>query len=205
MSIIQKYINELSISSVPFRLEKGIYLFKEGDSNKTLYFLLSGEVRILKSKYTMWTAKSKELIGLSSVFSDSLIHDFSVKATVDSEVLTISTKSLEKIVSKDPSFSRAIMHVLCQRVKMAQNRTISYLEIPTKNRLINEIIGKSDSLGSTEYECSIEELSEAVGISFRLTRQLLAKLEKRKLLDYHQGKLIIHDIKGLKIVQESHL
>jgi CRP/FNR family transcriptional regulator len=205
MSIIQKYIKELADNSEPLNVKKGVYLFKEGDSNKSLYFLLSGKVRVLKSKYMLWTAQSRELVGLSSFFSERSIYDFSVKASVDSEVIKLNANSIMSIVSKDPIFSRAIMQILCERVKMAQNRTISLLETPAKNRLINEIIIKSNNVGKTEYEFSIEELSEAVGISIRLTRQLLKKLEKRKLLEHHQGTLIIHDETGLRIVQESGL
>ncbi len=205
MSVIHKYINDLSSDHAPLSIKKGVYLFKEGDSNKSLYFLLSGEVRVLKSKYTMWTAKSKELIGLSSFFSDSSNYDFSVKATTDSQVLVLNTNSLTTTITKDPIFSRAIIQILCQRVNMTQDRTISLLETPAKNRLINEIILKSHNLRSTEYECSIEELSEAVGISSRLTRLLLTKLGKSKMLEYQQGKLTILDINGLKIIQESRL
>ena len=68
-----------------------------------------------------------------------------------------------------------------------------------------QIISPIDLSAEKEYEFSIEELSEAVGISIRLTRQLLKKLEKRKLLEHHQGTLIIHDETGLRIVQESGL
>ena len=205
MSIIQKYIQKLVDDSTPLNVKKGVYLFKEGDSNKSLYFLLSGEVRVLKSKYMLWTAQSRELVGLSSFFSERSIYDFSVKASVDSEVLKLNTNSLMNMVSRDPIFSRAIMQVLCHRVKMAQNRTISLLETPAKNRLINEIIIKTESTDKTQYEFSLEELSEAVGISLRLTRQLLKKLEKRKLLEHYQGTLTIHDLMGLKIVQKSGL
>lgn len=182
---------------------KGEYLFKEGEMEDGVFFIDRGSVRILKEKWVLWTAKSKELIGVSSFFSDGSKYRFSAKAETDCKIVKISHEEFEEILSKNTAFGKAIMEMMCSRISFTSNRLASVMTKTSRSRLINEIIFRSKQLDSNTISYSSEELSELVGVSERMVRSNLKELEHRSFIKRDKKNIIILDIKGLKIIAEK--
>lgn len=183
-----------------YEVKKGEYLFEEGDQDKFVYYISDGSVNIFKKKSILWSAGDEEFIGISSFFADGSLYRFSAKAAMDSVVHKISNSDFSKILTKDPSFSRKIMDLLCNRIRLTDTRTKTLLKSSSRCRLIKEIVQRVNDSGSKEVDYSLDDLAEIVGVSKRLIRNLLSDLEKKKLLERIKNRLIIHDLQGLEII-----
>lgn len=183
-----------------FTIKKGDYLFKEGDQEEFVYYISNGSVNIFKKKSILWSAGDSEFIGISSFFADGSVYRFSAKAAMDSVVHKISNADFTKLLTKNPSFSRMIMDLLCNRIRLTNTRTKTLLKSSSRCRLIKEIVLRVNDSGSKDVDYSLEDLSEIVGVSKRLIRNLLSDLEKKKLLERIKNRLIIHDLQGLEII-----
>ncbi len=159
----RNYINELFLKHKCHELisiDKNEFLFKEGEEDKYVYLLVEGNVKVQKNKWVLWSAKTHELLGISSYFSKKTTYEFSVKAKADSTFYKIENSSFEKLLLEDVRFSRIIMDILCERIKRTNKRTKSLLEQPSKYRLINELISKTKELNASLIPWSIGTFSE---------------------------------------------
>ena len=183
-------------------IKKNEFLFNEGDEDTCVYFLEEGDVKILKKKWVLWSAKADELIGISSFFADKLKYEFSAKGSENSRLYRIENADFKNILLTDSKFSRAVMTMLCDRIRFTNNRTKSLLEQPSKGRLINEIIHKARETKVNKIPYDLEDLSGLVGVSERLVRNMISELEQKKLIERQKGTLLIHDLKGLEIISK---
>jgi len=200
------YINALFLKhkcNERISIKKNEFLFQEGEEDSHVYLLVEGNVKIQKNKWVLWSAKSHELIGISSYFSEKTTYEFSVKAKQDSTFYKIANKNFEMLLLEDPKFSRIIMEMLCERIKRTNKRTKSLLEEPSKYRLINELISRTKELNASLIPCTLEDLSGVVGVSVRLIRNMITELEQKKLVERTKGSIIIHDLRGLEIIAKS--
>lgn len=192
-----------NIDGLELTFSKGEYLFKEGETEDGVFFIDRGSVRIIKEKWVLWTAKSKELIGVSSFFSDGTKYRFSAKADNDCKIVKISHEEFEEILLKNTGFGKAVMEMMCDRINFTTNRLGSVMTKTSRSRLINEIISRSSQLDSLTITYSSEELSELVGVSERMVRSNLKELERRSFIKRDKKNIIILDMKGLKIIAEK--
>lgn len=190
--------NTVSAKEVHFK--KGEYLFEEGVNDAHIYFILSGEVKILKGKWVLWCAVREELIGISSFFAEGTAYNFSARASSDSVVMKVSSNDFRVMLVSNPEFSRTIMEMMCERINLTQVRSKNLLRYSSKYRLIAEVIKYVNKTGVKKLDITIEELSELIGVSRRLVRKIINELEDKKLLKRKNNELIIHDLKGLEIV-----
>lgn len=181
-------------------INNGDFLFKEGEEDDSVYFLETGELKIMKLKWVLWSAKPKEFVGISSFFSDNSTYSFSARATKDSEVFRIKNELFRKILENEPDFSRYIMDLLCDRIAFTTQRTKSLMEKSSKYRLIKEISNAVSENLSTIIPYSLEELSESVGVSKRLIRSIISEFEQKGLLVRTKNQLHIRDLKGLEFI-----
>jgi len=198
--MVEQLINLKDLLTDSFKVKKGDYLFEEGDAEKFVYYISDGSVNIFRKKSILWSAGDSEFIGISSFFSDGSEYRFSAKAAMDSVVYRISEADFTNLLTKNPGFSRMIMDLLCNRIRLTNTRTKTLLKSSSRCRLIKEIVRKVNESDSKDIDYSLDELSEIVGVSKRLIRNLLSDLEKKKLLERIKSRLIIHDLQGLEII-----
>jgi len=199
-TIESKSFDFKNISFQEIHFPKGTHLFKENLCGNEIYFILQGEVKILKGKWVLWSAIEEELIGISSFFADCEQYSFSAVASTDTKVQKVSSIDFEKMLISNPEFSRTIMEMMCERINLTQVRLKKLLKYSSKYRLITEIINKVKKTGVKTIDLTMDELSELIGVSKRLVRKLVIELEDKKLLQRKKNELIIHDLKGLEII-----
>ena len=199
------YIRDLIVpaySNEPLLFKKNEFIFREGETDNYIYFIEEGDIKIIKKKWVLWSAKPKELIGVSSYFAEGAIYSFSAKAGADCKIYRIKKNDFKVLLIEHPRFSRAIMDMLCERIRLTNTRTRNLLEYPSRYRLIQEIIARAKEIDTNRIPYNLEDLSGIVGVSSRLIRNIITELENRKLLERTKDKLIIHDLKGLEIISK---
>jgi len=114
-------------------LDKGNYLYKEGDKKLAMYVIEKGEIAILKTRkgqqYFLNQAGTGESIGEMALF-DLFPHSASTYALSDCQVLEISSKNLFEVYQKDlEQFALIQMNMgreVARRLRISDQRLFEY-------------------------------------------------------------------------------
>lgn len=111
-------------------------IFKEGEPPNAIFIIARGAISIRKAQGQEYIEVAKvhsgEIIGEMSFF-DRLPRSASAVAINDVDVLEISFESMEKIYASMPSYMRAIVASLADRLRKA-NDTIRQLQQKNKSQ-----------------------------------------------------------------------
>jgi hypothetical protein len=105
---------------------KDEFLIVEGGNGQEMFWVLEGSFDILKTnsdgeKTVVGQVNSGELVGEMS-FLDELPRSASIRAQVDSEVLSIPQSKFADVLDKQPRWFRSLMKTLSQRLRDANSR-----------------------------------------------------------------------------------
>lgn len=176
------YIMEL-FHPTKILLDCGEQLFREGENNDFVYFIESGSIKVLKSKWVIGITKANEFVGMTSCISENHSYTFSSKAVEKSEVLRIDKSEFKQLLLNDSKFCKQIIEILCERIKLTDLKTRSFIEQTSQHRLINELINNSKKIeNSIKAFLGIDDLSELTGVSKRAVRKMLNDLTKENLI-----------------------
>lgn len=131
-------------------VQKGTYLFREGDPPDAMYIIKSGGFAITKTKGNSEIILAE--IGPGAMVGEMALFDMkprsaNVRATKDSEVAVLPYDSLTKQMEQLPVWVRAIMKTLNENLREA-NKKIKILENPNQEeeRFPPHIINKYISI-----------------------------------------------------------
>lgn len=117
------------------KVAKDTYLFREGDSPDAMYIIKSGEFAITKTKgsteIVLAEIKTGSMVGEMAIF-DRKPRSANVKATKDSEVITLPYDALTSQMEVLPVWVKAIMKTLNENLREA-NKKIRILETSTQD------------------------------------------------------------------------
>jgi len=117
----------------------GTVLFREGDPGGKCYFILDGEVEVLKS---LGTTEERLLairgpgssLGEMELFSRVHVRTASVRAKSSLQVVEMSRADLESLIRRQPAMAFELVRTLTNRLDQSENKTI--LDLREKNRLL---------------------------------------------------------------------
>lgn len=177
---------EQTFHSEKIKLTTGDVLFKEGERNDYVFFIETGSIKVLKRKWVIGITKALEFVGITSCLSDTSTYAFSSMAIEDSLVLKIRKTEFKDTLLINSVLCKQIIEILCERIKLIDIKTRSFIEQTSQHRLIQELINNSkNSENSLKTFLGVEDLSELTGISKRAVKRILNDLSKQKLI--HQG------------------
>lgn len=112
------------------KINKDMYLFREGDAPDAMYIVKTGELTVTKTKGTseivLATLNPGGMVGEMAIF-DMKPRSANVKATKDSEVIVLPYDSMTKQMDSLPVWVKAIMKTMNENMRDA-NKKIKMLE-----------------------------------------------------------------------------
>jgi CRP/FNR family cyclic AMP-dependent transcriptional regulator len=107
------------------KIERDHYLFREGDAPDAMYVVKSGKFNVVKTKQNSEVVLAEigpgAMVGEMAFFDDKP-RSASVRATKDSEVITLPYKALRAQFSTMPEWSKAIMRTVNDHLRTANKR-----------------------------------------------------------------------------------
>ena len=97
------------------KLKKGEYIIHEGDLAQTIYFLLSGELDVIKQGKKINTIRANEVFG-ELAYVEKIPRTASVVATQDSIVVTFSPANLHRDLDELPEWVQNFIKGLIRKV-----------------------------------------------------------------------------------------
>lgn len=132
------------------KVAKDTYLFREGDAPDAMYIVKSGMLAVTKTKGTSEVILAE--IGAGAMVGEMAIFDkkprsANVKATKDSEVISLPYEGLNQQMDSLPVWVKAIMRTMNENLREA-NKKIKMLETPNQeeDRFPPHVVNKLLSL-----------------------------------------------------------
>jgi len=188
---------------------RGEMVYLEGEPADTLYFLISGVVKIFKT-----SAQGKEQI-ISFARPLEVLNDISifdngpnpVSAQASSVVMLYGVKKekLEEILRDYPRISMSIIRVLTERTR----QLISLVEDLSFKHVIGRV-GKiilghaADGDVPGKQKLTQQEMAAMAGTAREVVARSLKSMEERGLIKMERNRIVVKDKKGLQeMVAES--
>ncbi|MBW2615776.1 MAG: cyclic nucleotide-binding domain-containing protein [Deltaproteobacteria bacterium] len=113
------------------RFHKGDVIIKEGERDGRLFFIVSGEVEIIKGLGSK-NQRHLQTFGPHSYFGemaliDNLVRSASVIATKDSQVLSLDQWNLRQDIEKYPSVAVELLQTLSRRIRAIEESLVKVL------------------------------------------------------------------------------
>lgn len=186
---------------------KGEVIFTEGDKNKGVFYVVDGAVKITQNEknnkeVVLWFASQGEFVGLRSLFNDTDCYSFSsVSIKNKCKVVFIPLSIFNELLEEHSLFKKEVIAMLCERVRIAEERMGSFLNRNVKERVSDVLaLFAKKRLDSNFYyiDYSIKDLAEMVGASSGYLQKIIAELLRKKVIERKNRVLLIRDIDKLK-------
>jgi len=192
------------------KIEKGNYLFQEGQKAEELFIVISGKIQISKMvpdgrELTIRMCSTGELFGEIPLFCSSTKYMLDAKIVEDGEVAVIYKKDLEQKLSEDHSLSLQFMKWLNGQHRRNQTKFRDLILHGKKGALYSTLIRLSNSYGIVREEGIVikqpltnQEMANFCGTSREVANRLLSELRKNHIISIHKGFITIHNLSYLK-------
>lgn len=180
-------------------IEKGDFLFKQGNAVGRIYFLKDGELNILLNNHVVWQAYHNEFIGLSSFFIGEPHYSSTVKAAKRSTLLSISFEDFSLALQKYPALNSRLTRLFNKRINLIFNSAKDRVSLTREKRLIKVLLEKAEKIDANfVLNYTISDMAEVVGVSTNFVSKILRELKKKRLIKVVGSRIELMDVKGLK-------
>ncbi|SMF83116.1 CRP/FNR family transcriptional regulator, anaerobic regulatory protein [Paenibacillus uliginis N3/975] len=192
------------------KITKGSYLFWEGDKADKLYFIISGQVKLLKS-----TEEGKDLI-ISILQNGDLIaqfnglqnaqYSYSAETMSNVQVGVILRKDLDELLSLHGDIAIQFMYWLGMNNQVIETKLRDLLLFGKAGALASTLIRMSNTYGIPAVDGSIHiqlkltntELGEMIGCTRESVNRMLGDWKNDGTIEFEEGKMIIRQIAHLR-------
>lgn len=182
--------NELTPVDITIRV--GDMLFKEGESNDFVFFVVSGSVKVSRNNWVIGITQPHEFVGITSCLSDKNYYTFSAIALEAGNVYRIRKEAFKNLLLRNPTFSKYIIEILCERIKLIDLKTSTFLNFPPERRVIMEILNNLKYFqGHLISQLSMKDLSELTGVSMKVVKRLIDNFIKDNIISMQQANYLI--------------
>ncbi len=190
-------------------VKKKNYLFLQGESNKNVYIVRTGRLRIFYSdqsgaEKSIYILERGGMIGENSAFDSTPAH-ISAYAITDTTLFRINIRDFLRIISLHPMVSLEVIHSLNYKVRLL----CSQMEYSTKSSVVRvtaALLALCARYGEVQPDGSIrisirfthEELSNLINLNRVTVSKIYHDLLQKKIISNPKGYITVHDIESLK-------
>ncbi|WP_226644636.1 Crp/Fnr family transcriptional regulator [Mesobacillus subterraneus] len=191
-------------------IDKGRFLFEEGNTAEELYIIQSGKFQISKMvpdgrELTIRMCSAGELVGELALFSSASQHILNARASESGTVAVIPKEKLEIEIEKDSGLALELVKWLSLQHRKSQTRFRDLVLHGKKGALYSTLIRMVNSYGvKTEDGLKIDvsltnqELANFCGTSREVVNRLLSELRKSNIISIDKGFITVHALNVLK-------
>ena len=164
-------------------VDRGAYLFREGELCSKITIVVSGGVKIASTHYSgseviFNILESGEIFGNNLIFSDQPVYKGDVVAIKDSTIVSISKENLTNILQSNKEFLLAYLNIQSNFGKKL-NSTIKMLSMSSaEDRFMYYLHESKDKIS---YQ-SVTDLADILNLKRETLSRLLTKLEKENAI-----------------------
>ena len=172
-------------------LNKGAFLFREGQLCTQIAIVVSGQVKISSINYSgsevvFNVLENGEMFGNNLIFSDNPIYKGDVVALKDSVVVLIKKENLENILQSNKEFLLTYLNIQSNFGKKL-NSTIKMLSFASAEERFKFYLRENN--GEISYH-TVTELADILHLKRETLSRVLTKLEKENAIKRSPHKIV---------------
>ncbi len=192
----------------------GEIIFFEDHSDKNLYLLVQGRVRL-----TMLSSEGKEkvmtilqagdIFGEISLFDENP-HPVTAEVAEQARLMVLNWEQLEKIIMKRPRMALKIIESLSKKARLLASQVKDLVFHDATGRLVNLLQRFARDFGRSEEEGTLidlilthQEIANLLGVSRVTVTKTLNTLIDKSLIKTQDRKIMILDEEGLSRLIED--
>lgn len=210
-SIPEKFLNLFMTHGIVIQINKGSFIFREGERADNIFFVSSGAIQISKEsesgkELTIRICGPNSIFGETSVFSDLNLHATTAKAIKPSKLLALNVDTLERLLTEDTNLLvEYIQWVQVENMKN-QTRLRDLVMHGKKGALFSTLIRLTNTYGIElangdifiDINLNNTDIANLCGTSREMINRMLNDLKKQQIISFDRGEIIIHNIQLLK-------
>ena len=196
------------------KVQRGSFLFHQGDPASALYVLVSGQVRMLQvtsegQQVLLRIITPGETFGGIAVLENTT-YPASAQAARDCAVLTWDGETLARLMERFPRMALNALRLLASRLQELQDR---YRELATQRverrvaqallRLTRQTGRKVEDGVLIDFPLSREDLAELAGTTLYTVSRILSRWEREGLIETGRQRILIRSPHGLVAIAED--
>jgi CRP/FNR family transcriptional regulator, cyclic AMP receptor protein len=184
------------------RFKRGELIVEQGEKSNMLFIILTGRVRVVTSdkrgrEVILATLQPGDYIGEMSLI-DNEPHSATVKAEVQTDMLTLGRAEFARCLPENSSMSYAIMKGLVQRLRQADRKIESLALMDVYGRVARSLlefaIPDRDGLLTIRERISRQDIAKMVGASREMVSRVMKDLEDRGFIETRvDGSMLVKD------------
>jgi len=182
------------LSTTKKRLEKGEFLFHQGERISTIYLIKAGKLKLVQTteegrEKIFDVSGPGEVLGEISLFQEQE-QPFSAVAMEETYICCFNKQQFETVVQQDPAFAVRIINYLGQKQYEAIRKSGEEAGQPVKEKLLRLFYRLAGEYGRKVPEATVielkvtqQELADMVGASRVMVVQALKELKETGIID----------------------
>jgi CRP-like cAMP-binding protein len=202
----------------PRDFAKDEIIFRQGDTSRELYVVMRGKIRIFKVS-PAGAETTIEIFSVGSVMGEFAVVDSeprsaTAKAIEAADVLVMSHDRFLRHMRQMPDLALGMTKLLASRVRWTASFAETIAQYDAAGRLLhmlllyNEQFGQEEEAGKRyvlDLSLNQTDLASLVGARREWINRLLRDWQKRGLVTYEAGKIIILDLPRAKQERDSRI
>ena len=194
------------------QIQKGHYLFKEGEKPHGLICLASGKVKVFKEgvgrrKQILKMVGQHGLIGYRAIYSNS-VWSVSAIAIEDTTICLLDKNSLLKILKKNADLGLKFIKIISEELWFSNNRIVSLTQKHIRGRLAESLLLLADTYGyeadgkTIKVYLSREDVANLSNMTTSNGIRTLSNLASEGIIEIKGRRITIIDITKLEHISE---
>ncbi|MDR1808157.1 MAG: Crp/Fnr family transcriptional regulator [Propionibacteriaceae bacterium] len=221
MTTIRSELNDSTLRAMrqlitPLDLERGHVIFRTGDEPDGMYSVYRGKVKLFRRPQSGVEVGCHEnlihLVGDGQCFGELSVLDPGPRNTT-AVALTpcrlhfLPREHAERLVAECPDFSRAMLHAMARRLRLAQNETSSLVLHDVPGRVARAILLLATRFGEYQRDGSIQvrhditqsEIASMIGASREAVNKAMTDFANRQWVILRTKSLVVLDRDRLRV------
>ncbi|MGE5677517.1 MAG: Crp/Fnr family transcriptional regulator [Pseudomonadota bacterium] len=189
---------------------KGEIIYHSGDTEKKLYVIHLGRVKITKmseagKEQIIRIVGPGDFLGELSLFVQAPLNN-TAEALENTKVCVIDGSKLKEMIARNPGIAAKILEELSRRLLKAENLIESLGLQDVEQRVSSMLLDMSEGKAEIQLQISKKDLAAHIGISQETLSRKLSQLEEQGLIEQTgQRKILILDRDSLKAMAKDEL
>jgi CRP/FNR family transcriptional regulator, cyclic AMP receptor protein len=185
-------------------LNRGSFIFMEGDSGDQFYIIISGLVEINRyengKKFVLSTLQAGDFFGEMALLEEDDLRSANAEVLERTSLLAIDRCDLLSFLETYPSVSYQLLTTLTRRLRKTneQMHDITFLDV--RSRVYKKILSLADEYGVVLNQQLIinlrlthQQISDMIGCTREMVTKVLIELQAEGVIDVIKKKIIINN------------
>lgn len=191
-------------------IEKGTFLFSEGDIADELYIVKTGRLKVGKitddgKELSLRMCKKGDIVGELSLYTENVNHFLHAKVIESGEVAIINKADLEKTLLNNSELTIEFIKLMNTLIRRDQTLFRDLILYGKRGALCSTLIRLTNSYGKEQEDgvmlsisLTDQALADFCGTTRESVNRLLSDLRKKKIISTRNSHIVIHDLAYLR-------